>query len=323
MKLADREDLAFVPPVLLALIARWLRIAAARRVLARLLAHLAYRLSRRKRRQIERALDRAFGDSLSSSERATIVLGSLQGVWDELFSLVAGSRARADFDDCEIRGLEHLRSSEAKGRGAILWESRGLGARLMPKRLLWERGFSLHQAQDYNHLGGFSTADATGSVVRAKLLRPFFRRCEAYFLSGFTHLSRDGSMAALRELTHRLGRNEIIAIAGDGTLGHRTLSLPFLGSDAIFATGMVSLARISGADLLPMFCLPRPQGGYLLTIEEPIPVSRSADRQAQIQASLKEYSELLEDYVRRNPGQYRNWHLCRSETRTGNCAVSY
>ena len=309
MKLLDSEDLVFVPPILLALAVRRIPIAAPRRILAHALGKLACVISRRKRRKIEKALLAAYGLSLSERETQAIVLRSLRSVWEEMFQLVAGPAARSEFNGCEVKGLEHLQSSLAKGRGAILWESNGMGARWMPKRILLEHGFGVHQIHGYNNLGGFLTLDAAGSRLKADFIKPFFDRCETYFLSGASYLPRNGSLGILRELERRLRRNEIICSAADGPLGHLHLSLPFLGSNVRFSTGMVSLAKLTGADLLPMFCVRTPEGGYKLTVEGPINLKRLESRKENYRASLAEYSQLLESCVRRYPAQYRNWHL--------------
>jgi lauroyl/myristoyl acyltransferase len=64
---------------------------------------------------------------------------------------------------------------------------------------------------------------------------------------------------------------------------------------------MVSLAKISGATILPMFCLLQPDGSTTIVFEEPIPVD----------AGVAQYADMLEIYIRRYPEQYRNWHLLR------------
>jgi hypothetical protein len=44
-------------------------------------------------------------------------------------------------------------------------------------------------------------------------------------------------------------------------------------------------------------------------IEESLPPLRGTTRDAGFESSLGQYAKLLDDYVRRYPEQYRNWHL--------------
>ncbi len=317
MKLVDREDLRLAPPILVSLVAAWLRVPAARRIAAELMARLAYGLSREKRRAIDRSLDGAFGDLLSADMHTSIAFGSLRGVWEELSQIISGPVARRDLEPCQIRGLDHLRETLGRGRGAILWESGALGPRMMPKRLLEEQGFAIHQVHAFDHMAGLEVSDPAGSLLRSKVIGPFFQKCEDYFVSaGQTYVPGEGSLTSLRDLERRLMQNGIIAVAGDGPFGRQTHRLPFLGAQMEFATGMVSLAKRSGAGLLPLFCVRQGEGGYLIEIGDAIPLRDLVDRQKLIHETLSAYAGLLEGYVRRYPDQYRNWHLVASSGHT-------
>lgn len=310
MRLADRQDLIIVPVVALAVTARGLGSVRILRGIARLLGFLAYVASRRKRRRIERALTAAYGGSLAARDRRAIVRGSLRSVWEELFTLIAGPVARPQFQQAEIRGLDYLEAAQARGRGTILWESNGLGSRWMAKRFLLERGFPLHQVHGPENLGGFQVVGANATALRARLVGPHLDHCERFFVSGVTALAGDGSLGALRDLGRRLARNEILCIAGDGILGHNRVRVDFLGGSADFATGMVTLARASGAELLPMFCAPeRGDGRLVLTIEEPIVIDPTLGREDRSRRAIECFARHLEHHVRRHPVDYRNWHL--------------
>jgi lauroyl/myristoyl acyltransferase len=72
---------------------------------------------------------------------------------------------------------------------------------------------------------------------------------------------------------------------------------------------MVSLARLSGAPLLPMFCVQGDQGAGLLAIKRPICIDHSTGREQALESAVRQYAALLEDYIQRYPHLYRNWHL--------------
>ena len=77
----------------------------------------------------------------------------------------------------------------------------------------------------------------------------------------------------------------------------------------LFSTGMVSLAKISGASILPIICISEGYGEKRLIIEHPISIDKNADRERGLEDSVYQYVTLLESYIRRYPEQYKNWHL--------------
>jgi lauroyl/myristoyl acyltransferase len=308
MKLIDREDLVLLPLFATALLVRWSRLPAIRRAAARFLAALAYRFSRTKRRLMEQAVNAACGTSITPGERKAIIFGSMRSVWTELFTLLSGPLARQDYLPCEIRGLDRLHTSLAAGHGVILWESNGLAARWMPKRFLLERGFPLHQVHGYYDIGGLYSTDPQLTIMRRRLILPLVSRCEAYFVAGASVLPADGSVAIFREFHRRMAQNEILCIAGDGLGGQKRVSVPYLGQSIRFATGMVSLAKATGAALHPVFCVPCEGGGYVLTVGECMAAGRHGDREDTAKEAVLTFARSLEQSVRRFPGHYRNWH---------------
>ena len=78
---------------------------------------------------------------------------------------------------------------------------------------------------------------------------------------------------------------------------------------------MVSLARLSGATILPFFCVHKEGDRTALIIESPIRIEAEGDRERGLEKAIGQYASLLECYVKKYPQQYRNWHgLVRSES---------
>jgi hypothetical protein len=67
---------------------------------------------------------------------------------------------------------------------------------------------------------------------------------------------------------------------------------------------VVSLTKLTGAPLLPIFCAET----ECLVIEAPIRVDPTAERDRGLHQALEGYATLLEAYVRRRPELYRGWH---------------
>jgi lauroyl/myristoyl acyltransferase len=145
--------------------------------------------------------------------------------------------------------------------------------------------------------------------VRRKWVKPFFERRERRFTAGTIQLPHDDSLRFTRRLVDCLTRKEILCAAGDGAIGHKKIVLCFLGQPTAFATGLVSLARLTGAPILPMFCLRSEDGKAILQIEAPLYASKDTDTIVPTRELLAKYAALLEARVRQAPEQYRNWHM--------------
>ncbi len=85
------------------------------------------------------------------------------------------------------------------------------------------------------------------------------------------------------------------------------MAVKHLGRPREFPTGMVSLARSAGAPLLPLFCLPSPEGGFQVIIERPVRLLRTGDRDRDLRDSLQDFAALFETHIARHPGWYRLW----------------
>jgi lauroyl/myristoyl acyltransferase len=270
---------------------------------------MAYAFSGSKRRIMEKNLTRAFPGGFDEDQQRKILIGAFSGVWREVFSWVFNRQEIAAAQEFKIEGLQHLQEALKLGKGVILWESNGFGMRLLAKRILHANGFPLHQVHGPNHLGGFLTEDGCATWFRRRVIKPFFRNCEKQFVTEIIDLPSSGSLAFTRTLQTALSRNSILVVSGDGRVGERLMPIDFLGGPVHFAPGMVSLARWSGAALLPMFCVHGDNGAGLLVIEKPIRIDQDVGRERALESAVGQYAALLEGYIGRYPELYRNLHL--------------
>jgi len=280
-----------------------------REFVVRAIAAIAYQLSDMKRRLIEKNLSRAFAGKLGEDQKHGIIKGAFYEFWQELFLGALSKAENVEVREARIHGLAHLHGALKMGKGVILWESNGFGRRLLAKRILSENGFLIHQIHGANDLGGFLTENGSATWVRRRLIRRFFYRREERFVVEIINLPSANSLEFTRVLLNLLNRNAVLCVSGDGRTGQKLIPIEFLGEATLFAPGMISLAKLSGAPILPMFCLQKRTGAISLTIESPISIAKDADRERGLKDSLKEYAGLLEGYIRRYPQLYRNWHL--------------
>ena len=280
-----------------------------RRRIIDLLARLAYVVSRRKRRRIERNLELAFGVSLDATEKRRLAIACFREFWQEMVQWVPTSAPDTPVDRVSVAGQSHLEDALAKGKGVILWESNGFGPRVLAKRVLHARGNPVIQMHGAAHLGVMMTDKGVGTWLRTKVLRPLFERRERAFVSDILIIPQVSSLSTSRVYIDRLRHNEILCVAGDGTIAHRLHALNYLGGTTLFAPGMVKLAKLSGATILPMFCIPTGEGGAVLEINRPIVTQSSGKRDEIVEHSLCQFTDALEKHIRRRPECFRNWHL--------------
>ena len=265
---------------------------------------VAYRLSRDKRRGTEAMLTRVFGARLTPRRRRTIVRRVFREYWTDVFGLMPLRGVPADTTG--IVGEDHLRQALASGRGVILWISNHWAGMSTLKRALHDRGLPVHKVHAEQHLGGFSGEGDTW--VEQRIITPFFDRHESAIVAGIVTIKR-GSLSVGRHLAALLHANAIVCVSADGHNGRRFVPYRFLGIDEAFPTGAVTLARTSGAPLLPAFCLPGPGRRMRLVIEPAIAVPAVSERDEIVRSAIARYLARLERHARRHPSLYVNWHL--------------
>ncbi len=111
------------------------------------------------------------------------------------------------------------------------------------------------------------------------------------------------------ELAAILRRGELIGMQLDRHLGTTHAMIDFCGRPAPFPIGPATLARASGAPMIPVFVLgDRDRRRCTFHYEEPIFVARTRDRDADIRRGTEAAVRVYERYVRANPYQWFNFH---------------
>jgi lauroyl/myristoyl acyltransferase len=289
--------------LILVRLACYLRFMNAGEIMGRAIGFTAFHLSRRKRRLSERSLSHVLG--LSGAEMHKALKGSFYCFWQDLFSLPPPGAIQGEHINADFPGRHHLEEALARQKGVILWESSSLGRRYLAKRLLYERGFPVCQVHSESHIGGFF---GSKSRLAAHIIRPLFERHESAFVKELLTVSSSDSVRCSRDFLERLRRNEILCISADGRIGNRFVPITFLGRNDRFPTGVASLARTSGATILPVFCVEKTPRVPSLIIESPIRLDGGADRESSVNRAILQYITLADSYIRKYPEQYRAWN---------------
>ena len=131
---------------------------------------------------------------------------------------------------------------------------------------------------------------------------------EQQLRSRFRIVYTTGSPFALLELASVLREGGSVAMHLDRHTGGASVMLPFFGRLAPFPVGPATLARATGAPLVPVFMVREGKTGFASLVEEPYVVARTADRDADIRAATAHIAGVYESYVRRYPHQWFNFH---------------
>lgn len=308
MPLIQGFDLYLLVIIALIQVTRTLRNDRLRTGIVSLLALVAYHFSRRKQRRIQDNLQNAFQRSRAPAELNCITRAVFRAFWQEIFDW-AHDDSNALAARAQIVGTEHLQAALAQGRGAILWESSSYGKRVVSKHLLHANGFDVTQIHARLHAGGLGAGQRGMSRLMERVILPYFDKRAHRIVRDIVYLDEDAGLGFTRTLARQLAQNAILCVAIEGRVGHKQITLPFLGKPYPFATGMVSLAKLGDAPLLPLYCTPGRNGTYRLDIGPPVSVPHDADRENYLRAVLAHQVCELDTRIRRHPEWYWSWNL--------------
>jgi KDO2-lipid IV(A) lauroyltransferase len=105
-------------------------------------------------------------------------------------------------------------------------------------------------------------------------------------------------------LYRALKRGEVIGLAADRGIDVSTRQVDFFGAPAHLPEGPVRLALRTGAALMPGFGLRLPDNSFQATIEPPLELPNTGDREADVAAGMEMVVDVLERYISRHPEQW-------------------
>jgi len=205
----------------------------------------------------------------------------------------------------EFRGLEHLDTALAAGRGAILAVPHYGNERFVHIALAM-RGYPM---------SALSAPYSDYPKIARNLRLDAARR--------FHHVGTLGENP--RWIYERLARNEVVQIAPTGEGGARGIPVELLGHSIEFASGPARIVVKTGAAFVPAFISwehgagagGRHDGRYVVEIVAPLPVPRGEGDPTV--ALTRAFARVLEERVRRQPEPFNWmwWVIRRQETHAG------
>jgi len=111
---------------------------------------------------------------------------------------------------------------------------------------------------------------------------------------------RQGTDTALR-IRRVLSEDGVVALICDRPLGRDRVDVEFFGRRTAFLRTPALIGYLTGAPLVPSFILRQPDGRYTGVTLDPIRVSRTGDRDANVAAAMQTFASALETIVRQYP----------------------
>jgi lauroyl/myristoyl acyltransferase len=207
--------------------------------------------------------------------------------------------------DIHLVGAAHLQKALESGHGAILWVTDTVFSTLVTKMALHDAGYQAYQLSRSQH--GFSI-----SRFGVRFLNPIWTGVEDRFIAGRVVIKGETAADVLPILRQRMAENKIVLIVVVPQ-AHKFVWVPLLRDLFPLPTGPIRLARRAGAPLLPLFTVAKDDGGFEVSIHEPL---YSPAAQADDESVAKAYAKQLETFVHDHPDQWNGWQwlTCRDQS---------
>jgi KDO2-lipid IV(A) lauroyltransferase len=213
--------------------------------------------------------------------------------WADLFRFaqLPPERLRELIVGGDVRAIDPLRRRRDAGERVLLLTAH-LGN--------WELGAVM--------LGG---ADLPLSVIyvrdefeQAELFRSQLRRAVDIQEIPLDPRDRFSSLPILRAFS--AGR--LVALQGDRDFNEASEPVTLFGATTRMPTGPFLLARMTGARLFPTFIAYADDHRFEVSLEDPIEVERTDDREGDVRRAMARWAVVLEAAIRRWPTQWYNFH---------------
>jgi KDO2-lipid IV(A) lauroyltransferase len=240
-----------------------------------------------------------------------IVKRNLQSVYPEWPRDRINAVSRKVFCNTAITLLEFLQFASLS-RGALLRKVRIHGEEHLLEAARSSRGAILISA----HIGNWEAAHMSTACflekpvvlvarrIRPRLLNQWVNRLRARF--GGVLLDKAG---ALPKMARALRGGKVVGILIDqSTLRSDGVEIDFLGHRAMATPSAAILARRFNSPVLPAFCLRQRDGHLTLTVQPPLALARTNDRQSDMVENTQVMNDAVAEAIRSHPDQWFWFH---------------
>lgn len=198
-----------------------------------------------------------------------------------------------------VKGLEHYQQACSDGKGVLLftahfgnWEMGNAALAILSKPPIF-----MARTLDSPFLEEISTA------ARERL--------------GIGNLHKENAMRSVLSLLHK---GEVLELLIDQNVAAREgVFINFFGRPACATSGVALMALHTGAAVLPIFTTRMPDGRYLTEIGPRAETFRTGNREQDVLQNTQNYNGIIEDHVRKYPGQ---WLWLHQRWKTRRCQMT-
>ncbi|MCM8813732.1 MAG: mitochondrial fission ELM1 family protein [Candidatus Omnitrophica bacterium] len=289
---------AFVPLSLLMLLARVAPLPLMY-WLGRSLGNLAYHGVVKRRRVADANLKAAFPGKYTYRQRQRIIRLQFENLGLNFIELLLIPRLSTEYLRAHT-AVENLSDVEAvlkQGKGIIFLTA---------------------------HYGNWEMMSIVGSKLLGFPISVLARDQKPEFLNRILNRYRQstgtkvvGKGSALRALVRVLRENGMTGILGDQS-GRQGKELNFFGRPVFFADGAFRLAASTGCAVIPVFTRRENVSNHRIVFEEPLLRPGAAATEAELDAAMRRYRDVLERYIGNAPEQWmwgnKRWKYTRART---------
>ena len=234
----------------------------------------------------------AFGQSKSPEEIQKIMRACFSTLGKDMVEMFYYlSRNRSVGNRVRFEGEKRLREALAKGKGVIAVTAHFGNFPIMMLRCA-QKGYKVNAI----------IRPARDAVLEQYLLK---RRQEV----GIETIYAVPRRQCVAKTLQALRNNEVVFILMDQNFGGKGgVYIDFFGQKAATATGPVTFAQRTGAEILPMFIHRTGDDRHTVTIEPPIPLAQGRDDREVAEKTMTQITQLIERYVRRYPYHWAWMH---------------
>lgn len=203
--------------------------------------------------------------------------------------------------EIELCGLEHLDAARQAGHGAVLWIAHFAFNAFAAKMAFARADFEVFHVSRPEH--GFSK-----SRFGIRFLNPIRTGAELKYAAGRVVIDRANPAASMNEARRLLRQNRFVSITAGAWEGEFLVSARIGQSAMELAGGAPRLAKVAGAQLLPVFVVRDDSSGKIrVSVERPIDLDSRRDKAEMIQGATQDFADRHLPYLKAYPHQWRDW----------------
>lgn len=303
-RMITTKDVFEVPRLLAQGVLAWTLPQAAWWPLSRLLGQLDVAMHPKRTHEEVARVEIAYAGTVLAREAYQLAVESWANRYEDRFHYLKAWQPGGWEPEIEIGGAEHVTAALKRGRGIVFLGGTFSFNHLITKMAFHRLGLQVSHFSRPTH--GFSDTH-----FGVRYLNAICRVVEDRYLGERFISDVSATRETLRLMRARLMDNGCVSFTV-GDRGRRTATASFLNARLVLATGPLAMAWSTGATMLPVFTLRKKSGRFEVTIGEPIAFMENAEGEADYEAALQTYADMVMPYALGDPGQWRGWRYVHS-----------